>query len=87
MNNTMDHTGCPVRARLLCATFMLMLFCHLPNLNGEISLAMQTGQILDILKFMHFHFWQEVLVESHRKDKTEELARWCRPAEGVGDEL
>ena len=36
---------------------------------------------------MHFHFWQEVLVESHRKDKTKELARWCYPAEGVGDEL
>ena len=48
---------------------------------------MQTGQIPDISKFMHFHFWQEVLVESHRKDKTEELARWCYPAEGVGDEL
>ena len=69
------------------AIFTLMLFCHLPNSNGEIPLAVQTGQIPDISKFMHFHFWQEVLVESHRKDKTEELARWCYPAEGVGDEL
>ena len=64
-----------------------MLFCHLPNSNGEIPVAAQTGQIPDISKFMHFHFWQEVLVESHRKDKTEELAHWCYPAEGVGDEL
>ena len=59
----------------------LMLFCHLPNSNGEIPVAVQTGQIPDISKFMHFHFWQEVLVESHQKDKTEELARWCYPAE------
>ena len=64
-----------------------MLFCHLPNSNGEIPLTVQMGQTPDILKFMHFHFWQEVLVESHRKDKTEELARWCYPAKGVGDEL
>ena len=73
--------------RILCVIFMLMLFCHLPNSNGEIPLAVQTGQIPDISKFMHFHFWQEALVESHQKDKTKELARWCYPAEGVGDEL
>ena len=35
MNNTMDHVGCPARAWLLCAIFALMLFCHLPNSNGE----------------------------------------------------
>ena len=87
MNNTMDCVGCPACAWLLCAIFTLMLFCHLPNLNGEIPLAVQTGQIPDISKFMHFHFWQEALVESHQKDKTEELAHWCYPAEGVGDEL
>ena len=87
MNNAMDHTGCPARTWLLCMIFALMLFCHLPNLNEEIPLAMQTGQIPNISKFMHFHFWQEVLVESHQKDKTEELAQWCYPAKGVGDEL
>ena len=64
-----------------------MIFCHLPNSSGEIPLAMQTGQILDISKFIHFHFWQKVLVESHKKDKTEELACRCCPAKGVGDEL
>ena len=83
----MDHMGSPARAWLLCAMFALMLFCHLPNSNGEILLAVQTGQIPDISKFMHFHFWQEVLFELHRKDKTEELAQWCYPAKGVGDEL
>ena len=87
MNNTMDCTGCPACAWLLCTIFTLMFFCHLPNSNGEIALGVQTGQIPDISKFMHFHFWQEVLVESHPKDKTEELARWCYPAMGVGDEL
>ena len=87
MNNAMDRTGCPARVWLLCVIFTLMLFCHLPNSNGEIPLAVQMGQIPDISKIMHFHFWQEVLVESHHKDTTEELARWCYPAEGVGDEL
>ena len=87
MNNTIDCVGCPAHAWLLCAAFTLMLFCHLPNLNGEIPLAVQMGQTPDISKFMHFYFWQEVLVESHQKDKTEELARWYYPAEGVGDEL
>ena len=33
-HNTMDRTGCPARAWLLCAIFTLMLFCHLPNSNG-----------------------------------------------------
>ena len=87
MNNTMDHVGCPARAWLLCAIFILMLFCHLPNSNGKIPHAAQMGQIPDISKFMHFHFWQEVLVKSHRKDKTKELAHWCYPAKGVADEL
>ena len=87
MINTMDCTGCPAHAWLLCTIFTLTLFCHLPNSNGEIPLAVQTGQIPDISKFMHFHFWQEVLVESHQKDKTKELAWWCYPTEGVGDEL
>ena len=87
MNNTMDCGGCPARAWPLCAVFTLVLFCHLPDSNGEIPLVIQTEQIPDISKFMHFHFWQEVLVESPRKDKTEELACWCYPAKNVGDEL
>ena len=70
-----------------CAIFTLMLFCHLPNLNGKIPLAMQTGQTPDISKFTLFHFWQVALVESHRKDMTEELTHWRCPAKGVGDEL
>ena len=35
MNNAMDHTGCPARTWLLCMTFTLMLFCHLPNAMGR----------------------------------------------------
>jgi hypothetical protein len=87
INNTMDHVRCPAQGWLLCAIFTLMLFCHLPNVNGEIPRTVQTGQIHDILKFIHFHFWQEVFVESDKKGKKEELARWCFPAENVGDEL
>ena len=56
MNNTMDCVGCLARVWLLCAIFALMLFCHLPNSNREIPLAMQTGQTPDISNFMHFHF-------------------------------
>ena len=87
MNNIIDCTGCPGRAWLLCALFTMMLFCHLPNANREILNNVQTGHIHDISKFMHFHFWQEVLIESHHKDKKEEPVRWCFPADGVGDEL
>eukprot|EP00977_Amphora_coffeiformis_P025751 scaffold21966_cov107-Amphora_coffeaeformis.AAC.1 len=36
---------------------------------------------------MHFHFWQEVFVESHKEGQHEELARWVYPAENIGDEL
>ena len=87
MNNVMDRTGCPSYWWLLAATFVLMLLNHLPAANGEIPLTKVTGQIPDVSKFMHFHFWQEVFVESHKPDKREELARWCYPADNVGDEL
>ena len=46
-----------------------------------------TGQIEDVSKFMHFHFWQEVFVETGNKEKKEELAHWCYPANNCGDEL
>ena len=56
-------------------------------MNGEIPLAVITGQIPDVSKYMHFHFWQEVYVESHKKGQKEQLARWCYPADNVGEEL
>ena len=87
MNNVMDRTGCPEKWWLLCAFFVLGLFNHLPNSNGEIPLAVITGQIPDVSKYMHFHFWQEVYVESHKKGQKEQLARWCYPTDNVGDEL
>jgi len=87
MNNIMDRTGCPSKWWLLAAMFVIMLMNHLPNANGEIPLAVVSGQIPDVSKFMHFHFWQEVFVESHRPEKKEELARWVCPADNVGDEL
>ena len=87
MNNVMDRTGCPHRWWLLAALFVIMLKNHLPNSNGEIPLTKISGQIPDVSKFMHFHFWQEVFVESHKEGKKEELARWVMPAENTGDEL
>ena len=86
-NGIMDRTGCPNCWWLLATLFTIMLMNYLPNSNGEIPYTCVTGQIGDISKFMHFHFWQEVFVESHRKNEKEELARWCFPAENVGDEL
>ena len=64
-----------------------MLMNHLPNVDGEIPKTLQTGQMCDVSKFMHFHFWQEVFVATDDKNNKEELARWCYPAENVGDEL
>ena len=48
MNNMMDCVGCPACAWPLCAIFALMLFCHLPDSNGEIPLTAQTRQTPDI---------------------------------------
>ena len=87
MNSVMDRTGCEDRWWLLAALFTITLMCVLPNANGEIPKTVVTGQRVDVSKFMHYHFWQEVFVESHRKDQKEELARWVMPAENVGDEL
>ena len=74
MNSVMDRTGCEDRWWLLAALFTIALMCVLPNSNGEIPLTVVTGQRVDVSKFMHFHFWQEVFVESHRKGTKEELA-------------
>ena len=87
MNSIMDRTGCEDQWWLLVALFTIALMCVLPNSNGEIPLTVVTGQHVDVSKFMHFHFWQEVFVESHRKGTKEELARWVMPADNVGDEL
>ena len=87
MNNIMDRTGCPKWWWLLAALFVAKLFLVLPNANGEIPGEVITGQRQDISKFMHFHFWQEVFVESHKENVREEHARWCYPADDIGDEL
>eukprot|EP00977_Amphora_coffeiformis_P006421 scaffold1367_cov108-Amphora_coffeaeformis.AAC.1 len=83
----MDRTGCPSCWWLLAATFVIILMNHMPNSDGEIPITKITGQIPDVSKFMHFHFWQEVFVESHKDGQREELARWVYPAENIGDEL
>ena len=44
-----------------------------------------TAQIQDISEFVHFHFWQEVFVESPKGG--EEKERWVMPAPDAGDEL
>jgi hypothetical protein len=87
MNSIMDRTGCPSRWWLLAGLFTISLMNVLPNSNGLIPDSVVTAQQTDVSKFMHFHFWQEVFVESHRKGEKEELARWCYPADNVGDAL
>ena len=87
MNNIMDRTGTPKWWWLLAAIFTLKLMLVLPNANGEIPETLITGRPTDISRFTHFHFWQEVFVESHKKGKKEEHARWCFPADDIGDEL
>ena len=59
----MDRTGCPKKWWLVCVLFVIMLLNHFPNSNREILLMEITAQIQDILKFVHFHFWQEVFAE------------------------
>ena len=86
-NNIMDRVGCPSKWWLLATTFVITLFNHLPNVKGEIPAEVISGCLQDVSKFMHFHFWQEVFVESHKKGKREELAWWVFPALNVGDEL
>ena len=87
MNGVMDRNSTPKWWWLLAALFTLELFLVLPNADGLIPHTVVTGQPTDISKFMHFHFWQEVFVESHKEGQREELARWCYPARDVGDEL
>ena len=87
MNSVMDRTGCPKRWWLLAALYTICIMNVLPNVNGEIPESVVKNEKTDISKFMHYHFWQEVFVESHKKGQKEELARWCYPADNVGDEL
>ena len=87
MNNIMDRTGTPGGWWLLAAIFTLQLCLVLPNANGDIPETLITGRPTDISRFTHFHFWQEVFVESHKKGQKEEHARWCYPATDIGDEL
>ena len=87
MNGVMDRTGCEAHWWLLAALFVLSLVNHIPNSHGEVPITKITGQVPDVSKFMHFHFWQEVYVESHKPGRREELARWCYPADNCGDEL
>ena len=85
MNAVMDRTGCPKKWWLLCALFVIVLFNHLPDSNGEIPLMEIAAQIQDISKFAHFHCWQEAFVES--PDGGEAEACWAVPAPGAGGEL
>jgi hypothetical protein len=87
VNGTMDRTGCPPKCWLLCLLFVIGLFNHLPNSDGNIPLTVVTGQIPDISKYLHYHFWQEVFVSVPGKPHQEQLARWCYPVKNVGDKL
>jgi len=87
LDGTMDRMNVPSEAWLITIKFILMLMLVLPNSNGLIPGTVVTGQTMDISKFMHFHFWQEVFVATDDKNAKEELARWCYPADNCGDEL
>ena len=65
----------------------MALCCVLPNAWGEIPNSVVTGLATDVSCFMHYHYWQEVFVESHKDNQREEHARWIMPAKNVGDEL
>ena len=75
-NGLMDRTGCPPQWWLLAATLAIMILQRIPNAQGVVPITAITGQIKDVSKFMHFHYWQEIYVESHKPGLCEELAWW-----------
>jgi hypothetical protein len=87
VNGTMDCTSCPPKCWLLCLLFVIGLFNHLPNFDGNIPLSVVTGQIPDISKYLHYHFWQEVFVSVPGKPHQEQLVCWFYPVDNVGNEL
>ena len=72
-NGVMDRTGCPSQWWLLAATFAIMTSQHIPNAQCVVPITAVTGQLEDVSKFMHFHFWQEVYVESHEPGRLKNL--------------
>jgi hypothetical protein len=85
-NAIMDRTGCPAQYWLLAMLYVVALFNVICNSSGEIPKALITGEVVDVSPFLQFHFWEEVFVATdHGGD--EELARWCYPADSVGDVL
>jgi hypothetical protein len=85
-NSVMDRVSCPSGYWLLCTLFVIGLLNVLANQNGEIPHSIVTGQVTDVSPYLSFHFWEEVLV-SNDDNSDEEMARWCGPADNVGDIL
>ena len=85
-NSIMDRVSCPSGYWLLCTLFVIGLLNVLANQNGEIPNSIVTGQVTDVSPYLSFHFWEEVLV-SNADNSDEEMARWCGPADNVGDIL
>ena len=85
-NNIMDRVGCPACYWLLAMTFVIGLSNCIANSKGEIPRSVITGEVTDLSPYLQFHFWEEVFVSTD-KGGEEELARWCYPAENVGDIL
>ena len=85
-NSIMDRVSCPSGYWLLCTMFVIGLLNVLANQNGEIPNSIVTGQVTDVSPYLSFHFWEEVFV-SNDDNSDEEMARWCGPAENVGDIL
>ena len=65
--------------------YVVGLLNHLMYSKGYIPKTVLTGEITDVSPYLHYHFWQEIFVESPKG--CEQLAYWCGLAEKQGDFL
>jgi hypothetical protein len=92
-NRTMDRSGAPPKAWLLC----MMWVCYILNrtatgsLDFDTPLRRHTGQTTDITNMLRFCFWEEVLFIRHSakfpSDSTEALGRIVGFSEHVGNDM
>ena len=92
-NRTMDRSGAPAKAWLLC----LIWVCYILNrtatgsLDSATPMRRLTGQTTDITNMLRFTFWEEVLyrkpLATFPSDSTEALGRIVGFSENVGNDL
>jgi hypothetical protein len=89
----MDCTGTPAKLWLLCLLYVIFLMNHLSSLalDGLTPIQKATGQQLDILPLLKFHWYEEVLyaTEDHSfpSKSCEKSGLWCGIEETKGDAL